>query len=349
MQNQNPVYALPNYRYPRSWWQIGWSHEIETGGVKALEYFGEKLVLWRGDSGQLYLQDAICLHLGAHRGIKGDFTDRIGHVKGDELMCPWHGWQWNGEGRNTLIPYSEEKCKKSLQIKTYEVRELYGMIMMWWDSEGNPPQWDLPEFPELEDPEWYPMLPFSGRSWEVKCHPQLPHENAADPAHVAFAHGSGQIPTASEYHYGYPEFECQLHLNYGAGKKSTQMTPDGVLHTTTRVQAWGFFGCVRWETPQPTLQIACMTPIDEQRCRNFMQQTSKRVEGDTGDEPTGIALKMLELQWKVIPQDYFAWENMSYLPAASFTREEVEAYTGMRRWCYQFYPKHALEGIRGAE
>ncbi|MCG8592387.1 MAG: Rieske 2Fe-2S domain-containing protein [Proteobacteria bacterium] len=341
----NPALALPTYRYPRSWWQIGWSHEIGKGEAKPLKYFNEDLVLWRGESGKLYLQDAFCLHLGAHRGVKGQFTDRFGHVQGDELMCPWHGWLWNGEGHNTLIPYSKQKCKSHLKIKTYEVREHYGMILMWWDSEGSPPQWQLPRFPELERDDWYPMLPFSGRSWEVKAHPQLPHENAADPAHVAWVHGAGRAPTASDYVFGYPEFECKLHVPYGAGVESTSLTPEGEISATTRVQAWGFFGCVRWEIPHPTLQIACMTPIDDEMCRNFMQQTSQRVEGDTGDEPTGIALRMLELQWEVIPQDYFAWEHMKYLPAANFAPEEADAYVKLRRWCSQFYPAHAIEEV----
>ena len=62
----NSDFALPADRYPRSWWQVGWSHDLAAGEVRALRYFGEDLVMWRSDSGAVFVQDAFCTHLGAH-------------------------------------------------------------------------------------------------------------------------------------------------------------------------------------------------------------------------------------------------------------------------------------------
>src|SRR5271155_2516376 len=96
---------FPSSPYPKGWFIIGRGEELAKGQVKPLEFFGQKLVLWRGETGKVYLQSAFCLHLGAHRGIKG-------WVTGDDITCPWHGWQWNGEGRNTCVPYGGKQPKK---------------------------------------------------------------------------------------------------------------------------------------------------------------------------------------------------------------------------------------------
>jgi phenylpropionate dioxygenase-like ring-hydroxylating dioxygenase large terminal subunit len=50
----------------------------------------------------LHAADAYCLHLGANLGVRGT-------VAGEDIVCPWHGWQWSGEGCNTLIPDSEQR------------------------------------------------------------------------------------------------------------------------------------------------------------------------------------------------------------------------------------------------
>src|SRR5882757_1532261 len=134
---------FPTSRSPEGWFPVAFSHDVTPGQVMPLEYFNEKLVLWRGQAGQVYVQDAFCLHLGAHRGVKGT-------VVGDDLMCPWHGWEWSGDGRNTRIPYSSEGCKKSARITTYPTREWCGMVVVW-NSHRSPdkPTWLPPEVPEF--------------------------------------------------------------------------------------------------------------------------------------------------------------------------------------------------------
>ena len=41
-----------------------------------------------------------------------------GTVEGEHIVCPWHGWQWRGDGTNALIPYSKIGCKQNVKIKT---------------------------------------------------------------------------------------------------------------------------------------------------------------------------------------------------------------------------------------
>ena len=90
---------------PFGWFQIGWPDDVAVGETKPLEYFGRHLVLWRDEDGAAHLQDAFCPHLGAHLGHGGK-------VVGCEIACPFHGWRYDVDGKNTLIPYSERTNAK---------------------------------------------------------------------------------------------------------------------------------------------------------------------------------------------------------------------------------------------
>ena len=85
---------------PTGWFQVAWSDEIGVGDVHRMTYFGQQMVAWRAESGQLTVMNAFCEHLGAHLGFGGK-------VVGEILQCPFHGWQWSHEGRNVRIPYQD--------------------------------------------------------------------------------------------------------------------------------------------------------------------------------------------------------------------------------------------------
>ncbi len=56
---------------PTGWFQIGWSGDFPTDRTVPLRYFGEDLVAYRGEEGELHVLDAHCPHLGAHIGHGG--------------------------------------------------------------------------------------------------------------------------------------------------------------------------------------------------------------------------------------------------------------------------------------
>ena len=93
-----------NKRYdfpvPFGWYGVSLSRELAAGEVKPLQYFGKELVLFRTESGEARLLDAFCPHLGAHLGHGGK-------VKGEHIACPFHGWEFSGEGVCQHIPYAQ--------------------------------------------------------------------------------------------------------------------------------------------------------------------------------------------------------------------------------------------------
>jgi len=78
------------------WFMIGWSAEFPESEVRALQYFGEDLVAYRDESGELHVLAGHCRHLGAHIGHGGK-------VVGDFVECPFHGC---GGARTVTTPTS---------------------------------------------------------------------------------------------------------------------------------------------------------------------------------------------------------------------------------------------------
>jgi nitrite reductase/ring-hydroxylating ferredoxin subunit len=97
---------------------VGWSPEFPTGEVRPLHYFGEDLVAYRDESGELHVLEAHCKHLGAHIGHGGK-------VVGDCVQCPFHGWRWGPDGTNRYIPYQPDRPNRALTLRVFPVREQY--------------------------------------------------------------------------------------------------------------------------------------------------------------------------------------------------------------------------------
>jgi 3-ketosteroid 9alpha-monooxygenase subunit A len=135
------------------WFMIGWSPEFPVGEVRPLRYFGEDLVAYRDEAGELHVMSAHCRHLGAHIGHGGK-------VVGDCVECPFHGWRWGPDGSNRYIPYQPDRPNRALTLRVYPAIEQYDCVFVWHQPQGKEPQWDMPEiftsFPQFEsDPSAY--------------------------------------------------------------------------------------------------------------------------------------------------------------------------------------------------
>jgi phenylpropionate dioxygenase-like ring-hydroxylating dioxygenase large terminal subunit len=336
--------GLSSYRYPTGWYMVGWSTDVGPEGVKPIHYFGRDLVCFRTSSGEVSVLDAYCLHLGGNLGVGG-------RVEGDEIVCPWHGWHWRADGSNALIPYSREVCKPSLQIRRYPTQEWYGMVMVWFDRDGGDPYWQPPDVPELETNDYYPLHPHSRMINRVKVHPQMIVENAADPYHIApVHHGDRPAKTTSfELHNYY--LHATVLVNYGGGRASTWLTPNGPVDGTVVYDTFGLsIGFVRFPAEVlASVQITGHTPVDEEYTDYFYTMAAVREPGDEGDIPQGRAARWISLQQEIIKQDFFTWENMKYLPKPNFAIEEAKDYAALRRWARRFYPPDEPPGEPAGE
>ena len=175
--------------YPKGWFVIGWSAELQPGNVKPLRYFGQDLVLFRTEAGEAVVLDAFCPHLGAHLGHGGE-------VSGDSVICPFHAWEFDGTGACTKNPYSDKPIPKRARLNPWAGCERNGVLHLWHDPVGGPPAWEVPSIPEIGDDGWTAWYP---NSLQVKTHPREIVENVADSAHFPVVHRTDVVAFENEY------------------------------------------------------------------------------------------------------------------------------------------------------
>ena len=141
-----------------------------------VERFGQPLVFWRGSDGQVHAQHDRCPHLGASLGA--------GQVVEDRLVCPFHGFRYDGDGRCRHAPALGKNTTppKGLVLKTFMVREAHDLVWLWW---GDPAlaSPDLPFFALLQQGWQHYTV---STQWPV--HYTRAIENQLDVAHLPFVH-----------------------------------------------------------------------------------------------------------------------------------------------------------------
>ncbi|HYH51321.1 MAG TPA: aromatic ring-hydroxylating dioxygenase subunit alpha [Acidimicrobiia bacterium] len=308
---------------PVGWFQVGWSEEFPVGEAKPLRYFGFDLVAYRGESGTLHVFDAFCPHLGAHLGHGGK-------VCGDDIVCPFHGWRFDGAGENVDIPYSG-RVNRAKRLVPWPVAERSALVFLWHDPSGGTPAWDPPAIP-VADEGWYPWWPDAVHRFDaVALYPQFILENTVDLAHIKFVHGWDTVPDMA----GLEEEPARFRSRFSG----TLPTRDGVEHVDIATEAFGVGVIVsRLEGLRETIQVLCTTPVDEERSDVLITVLVRRLDGDPSGERPGIVRAIVKAQttgeWQ---KDAPIWLHQTYNPKAPFTGDEAPAFMALRRWSARFY------------
>lgn len=172
--------------YPSGWYRMIRLDELRPGGVKAVDCLGKNLVVYRGkESGRYVVLDAHCPHQGA--SLAG------GEVKGDELACPFHAWCFSPEGRLSKVPNLEKIPR--VGVRSYPVREHYGMLWMFHDVSGEAietPPYEPEHIKDIDDG----TLRFRGTHVvpDVNMHIKEFVENSVDFQHFDVLHGALSLP-----------------------------------------------------------------------------------------------------------------------------------------------------------
>ncbi len=172
---------------PFGWFALAYSRELAPGDVLPLSYFGRELVLFRTTSGTPRVLDAFCPHLGAHLGHGGV-------VAGENIACPFHGWQFDGDGTCREVPYAENmppRARDRQVIGSYPVTECNKMIWAWYHPDGAPPDFEVDPVPEFESPDFTELDTYD---WKINTIVQEAGENGADVAHFMFVHSATEMP-----------------------------------------------------------------------------------------------------------------------------------------------------------
>lgn len=131
--------------FEEGWYRFASSNKIKKGMVYTRNYFGTSFVCYRDKKNKVHIFNAYCPHLGAHLGCGGT-------IKKDQLICPFHGWKYNTEGRCVEIPYCK-KIPKRASLQSYASKELHSTIFIYLEKNQN-----VQPFLDILEPSFQPVF-----------------------------------------------------------------------------------------------------------------------------------------------------------------------------------------------
>jgi 3-ketosteroid 9alpha-monooxygenase subunit A len=308
-------------RFPRGWFVVAFSEDLEPEQVRPARYFARDFVVWRASTGEVRVFDAHCPHLGAHLGHGGK-------VEGDSIRCPFHAWCFDATGTCIDVPYARKVPAKA-RIRSWPTLERNGLVMMWFDPAGGPPEDYIPSVEQFGAEGWTPWM---HRTANIKTHPREVVENVADIAHFGPIHGNEVL-----------DFEASFDGTTATqSSRTTGYDKKGRLNQQRTVATY-YGPAIQFSVMEGdfnTVILNAHTPIDE---NNLELRMGLLVQGIDYDTKLGRTLG--EMWVDALQSGYFQdvaiWEHKKWLEAPMLC--DGDGPIGdLRRWYAQFYETQAL-------
>lgn len=339
------VEALPPF--PEGWYFITSRSSLQKKKLIRKTWMGEEIIAWCDTEGQICVADAICPHMGS------DLGPEVGtRVRNGCLVCPFHGFEYDISGQCVATPYAP--APKTARLKTYETKEILGLVFAWWGVGGRLPQWHLPDEPPT-GPDWSELaLGF----FRFTGHPQETAENSVDLAHLRYIHGYDNVHPVGEVSVdGAHLVSC---FDFIRNRKFAGLI-DNIYDVSAVTHLYGV-GYSYVEIYEKTIGMdarlwVLSTPIDgthnELVLVSQVRELRKPKRAIVGLRFIPMWLRhrimnriMLRAQKQDVAQDVIIWGKKQYWPRPRLSRSDgdIMAY---RRYCRQFYPELYPEAVRG--
>ena len=338
-------YGLGEFAFPRGWFMVAEASELDDGPIGA-RFFAKDFVIYRGQSGRVVMLDAYCPHMGTHLAKNTtSYTVRDGeHVEGDSIRCPYHAWRFGPDGKCDQIPYAT-RIPAAARLNSYPVVERAGAIFMWHDPEGLEPDFDLPEFPQWDDPAWV--------RWKfdhlgtLPVHQQEVLDNMADMPHLGPVHGAPVV-------YFENEFRGPVCIQRQGGRSRTLANDEGILETATWYTGPGILLSNMTGVVEALIFIA-NPPVDDGTTHVWHGLLVKSPNALATETDVDYARSCQAAHLTAFAQDFEIWANKR--PALSILQiPEDGPFAKNRVWLSQFYNPRSrvpeilgrVEGLHGA-
>lgn len=157
--------------HPDHWYPLARSADLKTGKTLGVSFGGEPIVLVRPQNGTVYALEDRC----AHRQV----PLHLGVVKNDRLLCGYHCWAYNRDGKCVNVPYLDQAQTLPNGVRSYACREAYGYIFVFPGDQARVADAAFPDLPRCSDPRYKARL----LNRKIDCHYSFMHENLMDMNH----------------------------------------------------------------------------------------------------------------------------------------------------------------------
>lgn len=163
--------------YINFWYPVVLSKDLDDK-PRVIRILSLDFAVFRDSQGRAQVLSNVCPHRGG--SLAG------GKVKGDNLQCPYHGWQFDGTGQCHKIPSlgSAARIPARTRVDAYPVVEKYGIVFAFL---GDLPEAERPpmlEVPEFDREGWRPTW----MNFQIPYSYERSVENGLDPSHNEFVH-----------------------------------------------------------------------------------------------------------------------------------------------------------------
>jgi hypothetical protein len=159
---------------PNYWYAVEYDRAIKKGQLKEITFWKTSIVLYRGWDGKLRALENRC----SHRQLKLS----LGEVENCNVVCSYHGWTYNGEGKLVAIPHELfDKPMPSCQLRTYPIKIRYGLIWLFPGDFSLAERQKIPDIPELETKNPWACVPIDF-TW--RAHHSMIIDNVSDFTHA---------------------------------------------------------------------------------------------------------------------------------------------------------------------
>ena len=324
-QEANP--ATPPLPYPDGWFCVGFSTEWPPGTVHTRPFMGEDLVIYRTRSGKLRASRPYCPHLGAHLGAGGK-------VDGEQLVCPFHKFGFDTEGKCVQTPFGPPP---KASLKLIELTEAYGIVWAWHHHNDEAPTWKLPD---LGLADCRPPL-FNGT--DMAGHPQEVCENSFDYGHIQPLHGVEFLGELSPPREDGQLYHIEIKINrklplLGTRQHNASATVIGLggISVVVNLPEFGIYS-VNWvlATPIAPWRIRLYLAVSAHVTwgRNSPALVRTPVSNGAARAVSAGILKALEQD---IRRDFPMWHHKRYVEHPKLSRTDGLIGT-FRKWASQFY------------
>ena len=108
--------------YINFWYPVAQSKEVKNDEPLRVQILGLPFVAFRDSEGEPHILSDTCVHRGGSLGL--------GWVRDGRVICPYHGWEYGGDGKCLKVPTQDEdkKAPARAKVDSYPTDEKYGIL-----------------------------------------------------------------------------------------------------------------------------------------------------------------------------------------------------------------------------
>lgn len=316
--------AEPPERYARGWHCLGLAADYKDGKPHSLNIFGTRLVAFQGESGKVHILDAWCPHMGADLGL--------GEVKGDSVVCRFHGWHWGGDGKCTEIPYCKRIPPKA-RVRSWPTCEENHLLFVWNDPEGAEPpaEQEIPRITQAFSEEW---SEWHIVKWDIGTNCRELVDNQADMTHFTPVHGSENVVYFANIFEGHKATQVMVGKNERLGGPNAYLTTIatyfGPAYHITHM-----FGEAQG-VPIESILLNSHVPVDQNRFELRFGVMVKKIPGMDDAACNDMIKQYVDLTCKAFSEDVEIWHNKVRVDNPLLCEGDGPILQ-LREWYDQFY------------